>query len=112
MNMLDVIRDYYVARNLKVPTFDDAMKFVQTELGEVYELDLARIGGYTRNNPENKPIYSKEEMGKEIGDTIMMLEVAGEIEGVDALQSLLTKLGEKVGKEYRVEFKIIENGDY
>ena len=94
------IRDYYDIRGLKWPTFDDAMKFAHTEIAEVYELDLARTGGYVRNHPENKPIYSPEKLSEELGDAILMLIVAGIVEGVNPLQSLLTKIGGKVRQDY------------
>lgn len=95
--LTDLITEYYTARNLKFPNFHDAMEFMHTELGEVYELDLARTGGWVRNNPENKPQFSKDELGRELGDAIMMLIVAGLAEGVDPLESLEHKIREKMG---------------
>lgn len=91
-----IIRAYYAKRGLKWPDFDSAMKFVLTELGEVYELDLAREGGWVRNNLQSKPSFSKEELSKELGDAIMMLMVAGIVEGVDPIDSLVDKLRSKI----------------
>jgi hypothetical protein len=39
MELIELIKEYYNKRNLKWPDFDSAMKFVITELGEVYEID-------------------------------------------------------------------------
>jgi len=72
MELVNLIYYYYEQRKLKWPNFENAMKFVQTELGEVYELDLARSGDWIRNNPQNKPNFDKEELAKELGDAIMM----------------------------------------
>lgn len=94
------IKDYYEKRGLKWPTSDDAMKFVQTEIAEVYELMLARTGGYIRNHPENKPDYSGERMAEELGDAIMMLLVTGIQEGVNPIEAMLKKIGGKVGEDY------------
>lgn len=104
-DLTDLITEYYTERNLKFPNFRDALAFVQTELGEVYELDLARVGGWKRNNPQNKPTFSKEELGRELGDAIMMLIVAGLAEGVDPLLSLENKIKSKMNKETKSELK-------
>jgi NTP pyrophosphatase (non-canonical NTP hydrolase) len=97
-DLVNLIKEYYDYRDLKWPNFDSAMKFVQTEIAEVYELDLAREGGWVRNNPQNKPTYNKEDMAKELGDCIMMLVVAGIAEGVDPIEALTNKINKKMGK--------------
>lgn len=96
MMLVELVREYYNKRGLKWPTFDEAMKFVHTELAEVYELDLARIGGFIRNHPENKPQFSKEALAEELGDAIFMLIVAGEVEGVDPLEAMENKMKRKM----------------
>lgn len=98
MNITKVVLDYFNKRGLKFPNFDDAMKFTLTEIAEVYELDLARTGGWIRNNPYNKPAYNKEEMAEELGDAIMMLIVAGIAEGVDPIEALNRKIERKLKK--------------
>lgn len=93
----NLIEYYYHKRGLKWPDFNDAMKFVLTEIGEVYEIDLTRTGGWVRNNPDNKPItFDKERLASELGDVIMMVMVAGIVEGVDPLQALLNKIHRKL----------------
>ena len=87
---------YYEKRQLKWPNFDDAMKFVATEIGEVYEVDLARTDGWVRNNPDGKPIFTKEQLASELGDVIMMVMVAGIVEGVDPLDALVKKINRKL----------------
>lgn len=101
-DLSEFILYYYEKRGLKLPDFNSAMKFVQTELGEVYELDLAREGGWVRNNPESKPKFSREELAIELGDVIMMIMVAGIVEGVDPLKALIDKMERKL--------KVLNNG--
>jgi len=96
MDLVQLIKEYYDKRGLKWPDFDDAMKFVLTEVGEVYELDLSRIGGWVRNNPQDKPDFDKERLSIELGDAIMMLMVAGIVEGVNPLESLVNKINRKL----------------
>jgi len=98
MEIDKLVRSYYDKRKLKWPTFDEAMKFVHTELGEIYELDLSRIGGFIRNHPESKPQFSKEALAEELGDAIFMLLVAGYSEGVDPLEAMQKKMRDKLEK--------------
>lgn len=97
--LIHKIVNYYKLRGITFPSFDNAMKFVQTELAEVYELDLARIGGWVRNNPQNKPTFSKESLAEELGDAIFMLIVAGIAEGVDPVAALEAKMERKLKTE-------------
>jgi len=93
----NLIIQYYKKRGLKWPDFSDAMKFVLTEIGEVYEIDLSRVGGWVRNNPDNKPItFDKERLATELGDVIMMIMVAGMAEGVNPLAALIRKINKKL----------------
>jgi len=95
-DVYNLIIEYYRKRGLKWPDFNDAMKFAITELGEVYEIDLARTGGWVRNNPGSKPGFDKEDLGRELGDVIMMLMVAGIVEGVNPLAALINKINTKL----------------
>jgi NTP pyrophosphatase (non-canonical NTP hydrolase) len=92
----DFIRNYYTKRGLAWPNFEDAMKFVATEIGEVYEVDLSRNPTWVRNNPQDKPTFSKEQLASELGDVIMMVMVAGIVEGVDPLDALVKKINRKL----------------
>lgn len=91
-----VIRDYYLERGLTWPTSTEAMGFLATEQGEVWELLLSRKSGWVRNNPQNKPQWSPEKFSEELGDVIMMAIVAGLVEGVDPVQSLVDKVERKL----------------
>jgi len=92
----NLIIQYYKKRGLKWPDFDNAMKFVLTEIGEAYEIDLSRVGGWIRNNPDAKPEFDKNALGSELGDAIMMLMVAGIVEGVNPLAALVNKINKKL----------------
>ncbi len=96
-DLLKIIINYYEKRGLKWPSFDNAMKFALTEIGEVYEVDLARYKGWVRNNPDGKPVlFDKERLGDELGDVIMMIMVAGIVEEVDPLAHLVRKINVKL----------------
>lgn len=111
--IIDLIKEYYIERNLQWPTFSDALKFVHTEIAEVYELDLDRIGGWTRNHPENKPKFSKESLSEELGDAILMLLVAGIVEGVNPLESMINKMNLKLEKiSGKSELRLISPSEY
>lgn len=97
--LISILEDYYQTRGLKMPTFDDAIKFLYTELAEVHELDLADRG-YVRNNPQNKPKYSDEQMASELGDALQMIIVAGMTKGLDPMTALIDKLSGKSGRNY------------
>lgn len=87
---------YYIKEKpMIMPNFDDAMKFVTTELGEIYEVDLSRKE-WIRNNPQDKPTFSKEKLSEELGDAILMLIVAGIAEDVNPLTSLVEKMNRKL----------------
>lgn len=115
--LVDIINKYYSDKGLTFPNFENAMKFVITELGEVYELDLARIGGWVRNNPQNKPAFSKEKLAEELGDVIMMLMVAGIAEGVDPELALVNKIARKLTEAqekiaaFPVQLQLVERED-
>lgn len=90
------ICEYYQLRGQKWPNVEEAMMWLETECAEVYELLLARKDGWVRNNPANKPEFSKEALAAELGDAIMMLLVAGYVEDVDPMQALLEKVERKL----------------
>ena len=92
------IFEYYQLRKQKWPNVDEAMQWVETECAEVYELLLARKGGWVRNNPASKPEFSKEALAEELGDAIMMLLVAGYVEEADPLEALLEKMDRKLSE--------------
>lgn len=100
-SLADVLSDYYETRRLRYPRFSDAIKFAITEIGEACEVDLARYD-WVRNNPATKRVYSPADLAEELGDAIMMLQVAGMSEGGDPLRSLLIKMSNKVGKDYKI----------
>jgi NTP pyrophosphatase (non-canonical NTP hydrolase) len=98
MELIDLIEAYYNGRDLKYPDAWQSLGWATTELGEVYELLLARDGGWVRNNPQDHDNFSKEKFSEELGDVIMMLMVAGYVEGVNPIQSLKDKINSKLEK--------------
>jgi len=102
---------YYYHRGLQWPNTHEAMMFAQTELGEVYELLLAYSAKpWVRNNPENKLDYSFNALSTELGDAIMMLQVAAQtragiapafVSSIDwPLAKLIVKLVRKLNEKF------------
>jgi NTP pyrophosphatase (non-canonical NTP hydrolase) len=96
VQLAELIQTYYTHRGLKWPNVDKALQFLETEKAEVYELLLARDGGWKRNNPGNKPAFNRERLAEELGDCIMMAMVAGIVEGVDPVEALVNKIHRKL----------------
>ena len=97
-DLANKIEHYFNKRGLKWPTTEKALMFSETEMAEVYEHLLAEEGGWTRNNPENKPEYDNQEFAKELGDVIMMVMVAGMVRGLDPIDALVQKMENKLAK--------------
>ena len=95
-NMEQEIIEYYKKRNLKIPNVWEALAWVHTEMAEIYELILAREGGWVRNNPDSHAPFDKEKLAEEIGDTIFMLMVAAIVEGVDPVKAMKEKMSRKL----------------
>ena len=93
------IKDYYKKRGLKWPKNSwQALGWLHSEIGEVYELLQAREGGWVRNNPDEHDEFARERLAEELGDCVMMLYVAGIVEGVDIEQGLLDKMERKLAE--------------
>lgn len=105
LSLTDEIRNYYIERNLKRPNIWEALGWATAELGEVYEVLMSMVGGWVRNNPEDHPQKTKEDLAEELGDVIFMLIAAGLEEGIDPIQALQNKMRRKLKEKvhYRVE---------
>ncbi len=96
-----LIDEHHTVRGLKWPNEWEALGFAQTELGEVYELLLAEIPGWTRNHPEDHEGYTAERFAEELGDVMMMVMMAGMAKGVNPLDALAKKLYSKIRRARR-----------
>lgn len=94
--LTEQVRLYFDLRGLKWPTFEQAMAFLHTELGEAYEVYLAQFDGWVRNHPGHQVDYNGAALGEELGDAIMMLIAAGIAVDVDPVHCLLTKMVRKL----------------
>jgi NTP pyrophosphatase (non-canonical NTP hydrolase) len=92
--MIKLIVSYYEQYGLKWPTTIEALMWAQTEMAEAYELLLARDGGWIHNQNYHSE-FDSDKYAEELGDVIMMLLVAGIVEGVNPLTALSTKLHRK-----------------
>jgi len=95
VNAPDIIR-YYSERGLVWPKDAfEALAWAHTELGEVYELLLARKD-WVRNNPGDIEEFSPVRFAEELGDVLMMVVVAGLVENVDPFIALQRKMERKL----------------
>lgn len=98
-DLMEIIVDYFDKCSLKYAGNSwEALAFASTELGEVYELLLDRQGGWVRNNPDDKSKFSEQKLAEELGDVIMMIMLAGYVEGVNPIQALKDKINRKLEK--------------
>lgn len=98
MELIELIEKYYEGRNLKYPDAWESLAWAQAELGEVYEILLGWRGDWVRNNPQDHPLKTKDDFSEELGDAIMMIMMAGYVEGVNPIQSLKDKINRKLEK--------------
>jgi NTP pyrophosphatase (non-canonical NTP hydrolase) len=96
LTLTEQIKEYYTKRALKHPNVWEALGWATAELGEVYEVLMSFAGGWVRNNPEDHPTKTKEDLAEELGDVIFMLVIAGIEEGVDPIQALQDKMKRKL----------------
>jgi NTP pyrophosphatase (non-canonical NTP hydrolase) len=97
-----IVQDYYEVRKLVKPTIWEALGWVSAELGEVYEVIMSWSPKWVRNNPQDHPVKTKEDLAEELGDVILMVIAAGLSEGVDPLEAMLNKIARKT-KEARLK---------
>lgn len=90
-----IVSDYYEARGLVWPDAREALLWALTELAEAAELELAD-DDWVRNNPESKEPWDSQRFAEELGDVIFMCIVAAMVEGEDALQAMIDKMGRKL----------------
>lgn len=100
------IAEYYEKRELVKPSLSEALDWVQTEMGEVYEVKMSWDPKWIRNNPKDHPVKTKEDLAEEIGDVILMLMAAGMAEGVDPIDALEAKMKSKLDKLARINAEL------
>ena len=90
MNLTDAVINHFAVSGKTWPDVWRALAFVHTELAEVYELLLARDGGWQRNHAHEQ--FSPDRLAEELGDVLMMVLVAGIVAEVDPVVALLQKI--------------------
>ena len=90
----------YSVRHKKWPDAKDGVLWAMTELAEVIELLMARDGGWTRNNPQNKPQFDLRALEEELGDVIWMCLVIAQGERVSPIQAMISKANRKLDEYY------------
>jgi NTP pyrophosphatase (non-canonical NTP hydrolase) len=89
------IIEYADKREYKKPDLWEAMAWVCSEIGEVYEVMLSK-GGWVRNNPQDHPEKGDQELAEELGDVIFMIMLAGYSRGVNPLEAMKNKMTRKL----------------
>jgi len=91
---------YFNKRKLVWPTdADTALQFALTEMAEATELLLARKSDWKRNNPGNKEAFTPAKLSEELGDIIMMVVIAGLVEGLSPINALIAKMERKLEEQ-------------
>lgn len=93
---MQLIVEYARKRQYVMPNAMQAMAWVNTEIGEVYELLLQKEATWVRNNPDSKTPYSPQQVAEELGDVIFMIMLAGYAEGVNPLDAMKAKMERKL----------------
>jgi len=99
MSHISTIHEYYTARGLVYPTAEQALMWAMTELGEAAD-ELLRKTKWIRNNPAKETDYDNDKFVEELGDTMMMLMVAGMVSGKDPLKAMEEKIRRKINETY------------
>ena len=97
-DLLCLVETYFVQRQFKFPNVWQAMAWLNTEVGEVYELLLIRDGGWVRNNPKIKSQWSSDALADELGDILMMVVVVGLVDKVNPVEALIKKMRRKINE--------------
>jgi hypothetical protein len=85
------VMEYYRERNLKLPETIEALTWLNTEVAEAQEIEMAFRGGWVRNN--NHPVPTLLDFSLECGDVIMMALVACYVAGApNPIVSMLRKM--------------------
>lgn len=101
--MIHVILDYFRYRKLKVPGFLPAIMFAYSEMGEIADAIMRGTwfgDGWIRNNEREVDI------GSELADAYMQLELAAHALDLNLQQLLLDKMRSK--EYYPITDRIIE----
>lgn len=85
-----LIEAEFVTRGKIFPTTEEAMLWLQTELGEATD-ELMMKKKWVRNNPNKETDFDPDLFETELSDIIYMALVAGMVEGVDPMQALIEK---------------------
>lgn len=92
--MLDEVLRYYQARGLVMPSTDEAMLFLVSEIGELADALVTGRGAWVRNNPGRE-----RSIPDELADVMMMTLVLAHTLGVDPNQALREKMARKLGSQ-------------
>lgn len=76
--MIDEVLRYYQARGLVMPSTDEAMLFLVSEIGELADALISGRGAWVRNNQERE-----RSIPDELADVMMMTLVLAYTLGVD-----------------------------
>lgn len=92
MTIQEVIYRHYMREDKKWPNTEEAMMWVATEVGEVFDVLLEMRGGWKRNHPEAH-VGTQVALVDEMTDVLFMILVAGMSLDVDLIEILRDRLG-------------------
>ena len=91
--IIELIEDTWKKKGRLWPSLWEGMGWVNTELGEAYELLLTKDEyRWVRNTPEKHGKWDQFKFEEELGDAILMLMVTGMAIGLNPMEGLREKL--------------------
>ena len=105
LDYIALIQKYYKVRGLTMPDTKEALDFAITEWAEARELLFAEDAKWVRNHAQEP--YSDKRFAEELGDTMLMLMVAGMTRGLNPLQAMVNKLDQKMTEAVNDRLKAV-----
>ena len=88
--IMGLVIDYYNARDMPFPDATKALLFLTSEVGEVADAHVDKMGDWVRNNERER------NEAKEVGDVLFMLYVYAIAKGISPVHEMMKKMKEKL----------------
>ena len=89
----DTVQDYYVQRELPFPNSIQALLFLVSEVGEIADAEVDKMGDWVRNNERTR------DEAEEVADVFFMLYVYAIAKGIDPMHEMLKKMRRKLNED-------------
>jgi len=97
MNKVDdvitgLVLDYFNARDMPFPDKVKALLFLVSEIGEIADAEVDKMGEWVRNNERER------DEAKEVGDVLFMLYVYAIAKGINPVHEMVKKMESKLNE--------------